>query len=63
MANKVPLGDFKPMTDDEIDEFSQVSTEDIELLRSAWKKYVASRFADLIDAGLVEDTLDLDAAS
>lgn len=63
MANRIPLGDFKPMTDDEIDEFTQVGTEDIELLRSAWMKYTVPRYADLVDAGLVEDVLDFDATA
>jgi len=62
MAN-VPLGDFKPMTDDQIDGFIIVSEADIELLRSTWKKHASRRYADLIDATATEDVLNLDADS
>jgi hypothetical protein len=53
--NPVPLGSFQPMTDDEIDAYAgTVTPADIELLRSQWKKYVAPRFAGLVDAIPVE---------
>lgn len=57
-AQTVPLGNFEPMTDDEIDQFSQMSQADIELLRSTWLKYATPRYAELIDASQAETVLD-----
>jgi hypothetical protein len=56
---KVTLGTFQPMDDDDIDEFTQVSIEDIELLKSTWQKYATPRFADLIDAVQDETVIDV----
>lgn len=57
-THTVPLGNFEPMTDDEIDQFSQMSQADIELLRSTWMKYASPRYAELIDATQTETVLD-----
>lgn len=54
-TNRVPLGSFQPMTDDEIDQYAAtVTAADIELMRSQWKKYASPRFSGLIDARPVE---------
>lgn len=61
MAKKkqVPLGTFKPMTDEQIDDFTEaVDTDFIALMRTTWKRYVSKRFADLFDAD-EEETLDV----
>lgn len=62
MAN-VPLGNVKIMTEQEIDQFLIVDTDDIELLRAQWKKYSRVRFRDLIDARMAEDVLNLDVTT
>ncbi len=51
------------MTDEQIDEFSLISSEDIELIRATWQRYASRKHADLIDAQPLEDVLDLDATA
>lgn len=58
-TNRVPLGNFQPMTDDEIDAFAgTVDVADIELLRTQWKKYASKRGGSLVDARPVEPTIN-----
>lgn len=55
---KVPIGKIVTMTDEEIDEFTEVTKADIERLRAAWKKYASPKFRNLIDAELEDKALD-----
>jgi len=52
MAKKkaVPLGKAIVWTDEEIEDFQQVTPVDIDIMRMLWKKYAPARFRDLIDA-------------
>jgi hypothetical protein len=53
----VPLGDFVPLTETELDEFLAVAPADVELLRSQWKKYAAPKYIPLIDATQYEELI------
>lgn len=63
MRNNVQLGNVTVMTDEQIDEFSLVSSEDVELMRTTWQRYANRKYADLIDAQPLEDILNLDVAA
>lgn len=63
MINNVELGGVSVMTDDEIDEFVLVSSEDIGLMRTTWQRYASPRYSDLVDAQPVEEVIDIDAVA
>lgn len=56
MAKKkrVPLGKAIRWTEEEIDEFSQVTPGDIDAMRLLWAKYASPKFKALIDSQEVE---------
>ena len=55
---KVKRGQAIRWTEEEIDSFLNVTPEDVDLLRAAWKKYSIPGLADLIDAQLKDNVLD-----
>lgn len=63
MRNNVQLGGVTVMTDEQINEFSLVSTDDIELMRTMWQRYAGRRYTDLIDAQPQEEVLDINVAA
>lgn len=51
----VPLGKPLPLTDKELTDAATITEEDIEAARKFWRMFAPEKFADLLDAELVED--------
>jgi len=55
---RVPLGKAIRWTQEEIDEFSIVTADDIDKMRVMWKRYASPQMRDIIDAIELDDTAD-----
>jgi hypothetical protein len=54
-AKRVPLGQPLQLTDEQLDQFAEVSQEDIEKAKAFWRNNAPPKFASLLDAETLEE--------
>lgn len=54
----IPLGAPLPLSDDDLDEMSRVTPQDIKKAAAFWRAHVSPKFASLLDAQVEEDQED-----
>jgi hypothetical protein len=58
---KIPLGESLNLTDQQLDELSQLSAADIERAKAFWRNFAPKKYKTLLDAKPVKEEGEPDA--